>query len=575
MALYRTYRPQTFASVVGQDHVKRTLMNAVAHQLVAHAYLFAGSRGSGKTSVARILAMAVNCPVRAADASEPCGNCESCESIRAGRSLAVVEIDAASNRGIDEIRTLRETIRLAPGAGVAKKVYIIDEVHMLTKEAFNALLKTLEEPPAHALFILATTELNRVPDTIISRVQHFAFRRATPGDIRSHLKWVAEQEQLRIEDAAVELLVLHADGAFRDALSLLGQLQATGESPVTADTVRLVLGIAPSEELARLILASLASDAAAIQAGLAAAAERGDDPGAVIDELILLMRALLWRAYGVPDAAAALPDALAAVQAAPGDLIGRIEALVTAKQQLRWSPLPFLPVELALLPDAMTTIPQAPPVSVMSAATLSGLRPDSPRADSVADAPSTPAQCSAPPASVPEVAIKSAPAAPAPEPIPADPPVVQQVREETVDVKPFDPSLDLGEIWKQVVAQMQGKNASLAALLKASTLMAASPTEAVVGVPFNFYADRITDRKNAVLLADILIGFGIQGTVRCELSGQAVVHEIPAPSPMPAPSAPPPPAAVLPSPMPRNIAEVEADVRDIFGVTEPQPEQVA
>ncbi len=573
MALYRTYRPQTFGSVVGQPHVKRTLANALAHDLVAHAYLFAGPRGSGKTSVARILAMAVNCSQRAAGDSEPCGNCESCIGIRDGHSLAVVEIDAASNRGIDEIRALRETIRLSPGAGVARKVYIIDEVHMLTTPAFNALLKTLEEPPAHALFILATTELNAVPETIVSRVQHFSFRRATPADIRTHLAWVAGQEQLAIDDDALELVAAHADGAFRDALSLLGQLQATGDNPVTADTVRVVLGIAPADELARLIVASLAGDVAVVEAGFAAAAERGDDPAAFIDELVLLLRALLWRAYGLADVSA-VPAALTALTTSPAALTARIEALLTAKQQLRWSPLPFLPLELALLPqDTAPAVPTPPgPAAVPTALPVPA--PTMPVPVPVPPPVAAPVASSPEPAPAPAAPIPAPAPPPAAEPAPLpDPPVVAQVAAETAEVQPFDPNLDLGETWKQVVAKMQATNASLAALLKASTLIAASPDEAVIGVPFTFYADRITDRKNAVLLADILIGYGIRGSVRCELSGQAVVHEIPAPSPSPAPT-PPPPAAVLPPPMPaapaapRDLATVESDVREIFGVVE-------
>ncbi|MEK7184223.1 MAG: DNA polymerase III subunit gamma/tau [Patescibacteria group bacterium] len=539
MALYRTYRPQTFSSVVGQDHVKQTLRNALTHDLVAHAYLFSGPRGNGKTSIARILAMAVNCSNRSAE-GEPCGTCQSCEGIRGGRSLAVVEIDAASNRGIDEIRTLRETIALSPGAGAVKKVYIIDEVHMLTKEAFNALLKTLEEPPAHAIFILATTELHKVPETIISRVQHFELRRATPANIRAHLTWVAKQEKLKIDEAAVELLALHADGALRDALSLLGQLQAMGEPSITVETVRQALGVAPEAELVALIHASLSDDGAAVHTSLAQFAERGYDTGALINDLILLFRTVLWQRYNAAQAPESF-EPIIALQVPVATLVVRIEALLKAKQQLRWSPLPLLPVELALLPadgQPPAPVPIAPaPVAAEPAVS----------APVVVPAPIPPAPDPQP--VTPPPAVEPVPAAPPPEPTP-------------MPVPPLDPSADLGDIWKQAVAAMQPKNASLAALLKASNLQAVAAGEVVIGVPFSFYADRIVDRKNATMLLEILGAHGVTGTVRCELAATA--------------AAPPPPvAAQQPATLPdhgrpplltRTPVELEQDVRDVFEV---------
>lgn len=543
MALYRTYRPQAFSSVVGQDHIKQTLTNALTNGLVAHAYLFSGPRGSGKTSIARILAMAVNCLNRSA-AGEPCGSCASCQATKGGHNLAVIEIDAASNRGIDEIRQLRETIALAPGADAQKKVYIIDEVHMLTKEAFNALLKTLEEPPAHALFILATTELHRVPDTIISRVQHFEFKRATTPDIRRHLAWVAGEEKLVIDEEALALLSLHADGGLRDALSLLGQLQAAGTSPITVETVRQALGVAPEAELCELLRASLAGEAATIHASLAQFEERGYDVAALINDLILLLRQLVWQRCGIPGMIALL-EPVSALEPTIGTLTGRIEALLTAKQQLRWSPLPYLPVELALLPagasqGAVLAMPVASPVQQQPAAIPPAPPPTAPSPPPMqAVAESAPMPTTTPPNAAPVEPVSAVPVVP------------------SAPVAPLDPSADLTDIWKQSVAQMQAKNASLASLLKASTLKAVANEEVVIGVPFTFYADRITDRKNAAMLLEILGGFGIVGAVRCELTGATT------PPPAPSVSVTDVPPAIAPT---RTAAAIEQDVREVFEV---------
>src|SRR5437762_1227415 len=222
-ALYRRYRSQTFAEVIGQEHVTRTLKNAIANGQVAHAYLLAGARGIGKTSIARIIAKAVNCPK--AKNGDPCDTCESCVAIRDGRFLDLIEIDAASNRGIDEMRDLREKVRFLPSEG-QYKVYVIDEAHQLTPEAFNALLKTLEEPPPHAIFVLATTESQRIPATIVSRTQRFDLRRIPHSAIVQQLEHVAKAEGLTVEAPAFEAIARHAQGSLRDAESILDQVSS-------------------------------------------------------------------------------------------------------------------------------------------------------------------------------------------------------------------------------------------------------------------------------------------------------------------------------------------------------------
>jgi len=244
--LARRYRPLVFGDVVGQDHVTKTLTNALKKGKVAHAYLFAGPRGVGKTTTARILAKAVNCSDL--QDGEPCNQCPTCKDINDGRSLDILEIDGASNRGIDEIRNLRENVKFAP-ASCQRKVYIIDEVHQLTSAAFNALLKTLEEPPAHVLFIFATTEAHQVPPTILSRCQRFDFHRIPAVSIRGNLEMICDQEKIRIDPEVYDMVTRKADGSLRDAQSLLDQLVAFCGEKLEAREVEQVLGLIPMDTL--------------------------------------------------------------------------------------------------------------------------------------------------------------------------------------------------------------------------------------------------------------------------------------------------------------------------------------
>src|SRR5438270_3392267 len=266
-SLYRKYRSQTFADLVGQDAASRALQGAIISSRVAHAYLFSGSRGTGKTSAARLLAKALNCTGRPRESAEPCNKCQSCVEMTAGSALDLIEIDAASNRGIDEIRDLREKVNLAPALG-PYKVYIIDEAHMLTEPAFNALLKTLEEPPAHVVFVLCTTDAQKIPLTVIGRCQQFVFRRHSEEQITARLGHIAQAEMVEVEPDAMSLIARTAQGSMRDAVGLLDQLVPLASGPISLDAARSLLGIADPRLLDSLLNDVLAGNASSALAEL-------------------------------------------------------------------------------------------------------------------------------------------------------------------------------------------------------------------------------------------------------------------------------------------------------------------
>ena len=383
LSLYRKYRPQTFAEIAGQDHVSQTLQNAVRSGAVAHAYVFAGSRGTGKTSMAKILAKALNCTGPDAEhvvtepTVTPCGVCESCRAIAASTALDVIEMDAASNRGIDDIRELRDKVGYAPVNG-RYKVYIIDEVHMLTKEAFNALLKTLEEPPPHVVFVLATTEVHKIPATILSRCQRFDFRRPRVHDIALVLGQIAASEQIEIDEPAVLEIARHAEGGFRDAIGTLEKLSTYfGATAISSREVLDVLGVIASELLFEIIDIVIERDPAAALLFVQRLAERGTSYPQFIHDLLRHLRQIFLVQYldDVSDDPATLLalsqnleideqllDRLSqqAHQLSGRELLRLIELLGRAQTEIRGGLDPRLQLEMALVRAAHPEVDHSP-----------------------------------------------------------------------------------------------------------------------------------------------------------------------------------------------------------------------
>jgi len=419
LSLYRKYRSQSFGELAGQDHVTRTLQNALQSGHVAHAYLLCGPRGTGKTSTARLLAKALNC--EKGPTPEPCNTCSACTQINGGRFLDMIEIDAASNRGIEQIRDLIDNVAYTPAQG-RYKVYIIDEAHQITADAFNAFLKTLEEPPPHVVFIMATTESHKIMATIVSRCQKFDFRRGSLDLLRERVAFVCRAEGAEIEDAALDLIARNANGGWRDALSLLEQVLAFSDGRVTARDVYTVLGTVEADTLHTLADRILAADGAEVFRVLEELICEGKDTRQLLRDLTTHYRNLMLAAAGSPpagDPAEAEQIQAQARQYGQARLLAAIEALAQADREARWSEQPRLLLELAVVrlmhPREAAAPLQKPAPPARTSPVASAAPPPETRPRVAASDPFVGERAPAPPAA------RGTPAPPSVRPEPASP----------------------------------------------------------------------------------------------------------------------------------------------------------
>lgn len=518
-ALYRKWRSQTFDDLVGQAHIVQAFRNAIAANRIGHAYLFTGPRGVGKTSAARILSKAVNCE-QSDPRQRPCGECAACVAVADGRAVDVIEMDAASHTSVDDAREIIERVQFRPAA-LRVKVYVIDECHMLSTGAFNALLKTLEEPPDHAMFILATTEFHKVPATIISRCQRFVFNRHTVQNTAAHLEWIAAQEGIQLETGVGEAIARSATGSMRDAVSVLDQLIGYGDTLVPLERVQALLGATAAQEVQMLVGALAAADVAAALTIINSVADQGADLRQFTRDVVGYLRSLmLLKSNGDPELLDVGTDALQSLQATAqmlelGAILGWLKLFSNLDHQLRTSPYGQLPLEMAVV-EALVV--PAPTIGVQRAA-ISGPAQPKPASTPVPARPAAMREASpAPPPvvavepdPVPEVVIEEPqpPAATPTAPVAAPPailaPTVLPDTEEHIVLAESEVVLaEIESMWGQIVDDLKPFNPRLQAVLKSCEPAMMEETTLVIATPSPFHAKQLEELANQRLLEDLI-----------------------------------------------------------------------
>ncbi len=515
-ALYRKWRPKTFDEVVGQEHVVRTLRNALTSGRIHHAYLFAGPRGTGKTTTARLLAKAVNC--LAPEEQRPCNECAICQAVNERRLLDLIEIDAASNTSVEDVRELRERVGFRPNEA-RYKVYVIDEVHMLSNSAFNALLKTLEEPPAHAIFVLATTEPHKIPATVLSRCQRFDFRRIPVSSIVARLEWMAGQEHIQVDREALALVARQATGSMRDAESLLDQLASYDSGGITAADVRAALGTGASEAVIQVADALAQGDAAQGLGIINAAVDEGTDARQFARQIVEHLRALLLLRlqsgvaldYVTDDLRPRL-EAQAALFPSHQVLARAVRLFSQAAVEAKGGWQPQLPLEMALVE-----------------AVLPGQRGEEKQSSPPPEKPRTPSP-----------APSRRPPNPAPQPRPA--PVrsaspATAVREPVAAYDSFAPgdgSLTpdaLRNRWTELLSALRPRNLSLEALMHSCKPVAVEGNVVVLGFAHQFHRSKVEEEHNKQVVEEVLGDLlGQRYRVRCVLDRESGGEKSPGPA---------------------------------------------